>query len=321
MTSGASLPFGARSVSFGLYTHGLAPERGIEELIEQARLAAEVGFDGVTLSEHHAGYPGYVPNPLQVAGWSLSEMPGGWAAAMPMLLSLRPPTLIAEEAAWLAARFPGRLGIGFASGYVEDDFRAAGASFADRHVNFRAGLVALHDALRRPGPVLARDPAIAAFGESIPLIVAAKGPRALELSAELGMGIAGTAHWDEPTADIHRKYQQFGGRGPRLIRRWVWLGGSRPDAADDWVEQASAPAGDYSWVDPGSRRILHHEDPSELAATILQSFVASEATALSLRVHVPGIGPEEVREQIAGLGERLLPELRQQLESIPLQVT
>ena len=31
----------------------------------EAQLAEEVGYDGVMVSEHHAGFPGYLPNPLQ----------------------------------------------------------------------------------------------------------------------------------------------------------------------------------------------------------------------------------------------------------------
>ena len=39
-----------------------------------------------------------------------------------MLLPLRPAALVAEEVAWLAARFPGRVGVGVASGALQDDF-------------------------------------------------------------------------------------------------------------------------------------------------------------------------------------------------------
>jgi len=110
-------PFAPGSVSLRLYPHNDLSATGIvDELRTQASLAVQHGFDGVMTSEHHGGFHGYLPNPLQAAGWCLEAMPGGWAAPCPLLLPLRPPALVAEEIAWLAARFPGRVGIGVASG-------------------------------------------------------------------------------------------------------------------------------------------------------------------------------------------------------------
>ena len=116
MTSGAA-PFAPGSVSLRVYPHldRSAPEV-VQELCAQAALAADCGFDGVMTSEHHGGFAGYLPNPLQAAGWCLDAMRRGWAAPCPLLLPLRPVALVAEEVAWLAARFPGRVGVGVAAG-------------------------------------------------------------------------------------------------------------------------------------------------------------------------------------------------------------
>ena len=75
-------------------------------------------------SEHHGGFPGYLPNPLQMAAFILDESPLGWAAACPLLLPLRPTAMVAEEVAWLAARHPGRVGLGVAAGALPLDFEA-----------------------------------------------------------------------------------------------------------------------------------------------------------------------------------------------------
>jgi len=110
-------PFAAGSISLRLYPHNDLPATKIvEEITTQAALAVTHGFDGVMTSEHHGGFHGYMPNPLQMVGFCLEEMPHGWAAPAPLLLPLRPPALVAEEIAWLAARFPGRVGVGVASG-------------------------------------------------------------------------------------------------------------------------------------------------------------------------------------------------------------
>ena len=88
----------------------------------QAALGRQAGFDGMMTSEHHGGFGGYLPNPLQLTGFLLDAMPDGWAAACPLLLPLRPAALVIEEAAWLAARFPGRVGLGVATGSLQADF-------------------------------------------------------------------------------------------------------------------------------------------------------------------------------------------------------
>ena len=110
-------PFAAGSISLRLYPHNDLPAHGIVTVMrEQAALAAKVGFDGVMTSEHHGGFGGYLPNPVQMTGWLLEAMSQGWAAPCPLLLPLRPWALVAEELAWRAARFPGRVGLGVAAG-------------------------------------------------------------------------------------------------------------------------------------------------------------------------------------------------------------
>src|SRR5215472_2751000 len=142
-------PFAPGSVSLRLYPHLDLPAHAIvEEMRGQAALAAEHGFDGIMTSEHHGGFAGYLPNPLQAAGWCLEAMATGWAAPCPLLLPLRPAALVAEEIAWLAARFPGRVGIGVASGALPDDFEVMGLTMERLADRFGAGLEALAAMLR-----------------------------------------------------------------------------------------------------------------------------------------------------------------------------
>ncbi len=124
----------------------------VRELRDQAVLGVEAGFDGVMTSEHHGGFAGYMPNPLQAAGWLLEAMPTGWAAACPLLLPLRPPALVAEEVAWLAARFPGRVGLGLAAGSLESDFEIMGLTKDDLTRRFALGLATVAGALGGTDP-------------------------------------------------------------------------------------------------------------------------------------------------------------------------
>ncbi len=156
-------PLSEGSISLRLYPHvGLSAEETVRELRHQAVLATEAGFDGVMTSEHHGGFAGYMPNPLQVAGWLLEAMPTGWAAPCPLLVTLRPPALVTEEVAWLAARFPGRVGLGLAAGSLDADFDIVGLTKDDLARRFSDVLAEVAGALdgSEPGR-LAEDPAVA----------------------------------------------------------------------------------------------------------------------------------------------------------------
>src|SRR5437660_7155847 len=134
-------PLAEGSLSLRLYPHLDRPATAVvDELRAQAALAAEHGFDGVMTSEHHNGFYGYIPNPLQIAGWLLEAMPSGWAAACPLLLPLRPATIVAEEVAWLNARFPGRVALGVAAGGLPADFELVGVPMDDLGRRFTEGL-------------------------------------------------------------------------------------------------------------------------------------------------------------------------------------
>src|SRR3954462_7362596 len=162
-----SAPFAPGSVSLRLHPHGDLPATQIiDELRVQAALAARHGSDGVMTSEHHGGFHGYLPNPLQLAGWCLEAMHQGWAAPCPLLLPLRPAALVAEEVAWMAARFPGRVGLGVASGALPTDFDVMHVSMDDLAARFTAGFEELTGILDGSASgVLAGDAAIAAAQE------------------------------------------------------------------------------------------------------------------------------------------------------------
>ena len=117
--------FAPGSISFRLYPHDLDAREMVEELRFQARLACGAGFDGVMISERHGGIVGNMPNPIQVAGW-LAEAAPGWVAPCPVLVPLRPAALVVEEMAWLAARFPGRIGLGLGAGGHDLDYAMYG---------------------------------------------------------------------------------------------------------------------------------------------------------------------------------------------------
>jgi len=316
----AAGPLAAGSLSVRLYPHGdLAPPDLVTELRTQAALAAEHGFDGIMTSEHHGGFAGYLPNPLQAAGWCLEAMPRGWAAPCPLLLPLRPPALIAEEAAWLAARFPGRVGVGVAAGALPADFEVMGLTMDHLTDRFSAGLEALAAMLGgRAEGALAGDPALAACAAApVPLVSAAMGFKAVRRAARLGVGIL----FDSLSAPdrcrvLTDAYREAGGDGPCILIRRAWLGEPPRARVDEQLDRyrSYTPSSAQAHWGEGSQ-LVDAADPGAVAEELAAVAREVGADALNLRVHVPGVAPSAAREQIAGLGDAVVPALRDALGS------
>ncbi len=313
-TTGARLPapFSPGSVSLRLYPHNdLAAPEVVAELCAQAGLAVETGFAGVMTSEHHGGFPGYLPNPLQVAAFILDGCRSGWAAACPLLLPLRPTAMVAEEVAWLAARHPGRVGIGVAAGALPLDFEAMDLSVGSAVDIFRRELPRLVDMVHgRDLRQLEGDPALrACIGSPVPVLSAAVSPAAARRAARCGAGILmeGMSAPDR-LARLTAEYDGAGGTGAKVLIRRVWLGEVRTDlvGAQRQVYDSYAGAGPGF----GGDQTVASDDPADLAEQLDRVVHASGADALNLRIHLPGMSPSEVRDQIGRLGAEVIPRLR-----------
>jgi alkanesulfonate monooxygenase SsuD/methylene tetrahydromethanopterin reductase-like flavin-dependent oxidoreductase (luciferase family) len=305
-------PFAPGSISLRLYPHNDLPAPAVvTELCAQGALCLARGFDGIMTSEHHGGFAGYLPNPLQMATFVLEENDRGWAAACPLLLPLRPTALVAEEVAWLAARHPGRVGLGVAAGALPLDFEAAGVSLDSAVDRFTTGLPRLVGMLRGEDlGELEQDPALRHCADHpVTVLSAAASPGAARRAAACGAGIL--MEGMSPVARLAKicaAHQQAGGTAPKVLIRRVWLG--RPDAGLIGSQRAvyqsyAGGAGAF-----GADETVSADDPDQLARLLDEVRRASGADALNLRVHLPGIDPELVRRQIAVLGDEVLPRLR-----------
>ena len=304
----ASPPFGPGSVSIRLYPHNELPADAIvREICAQARLAFENGFDGVMTSEHHGGFAGYMAQPLQMATFVLEESMTGWAAAAPLLLPLRPTALVAEEVAWLHARHPGRVGFGVAAGALPLDFEVAGVPQAGAVDHFKEELPRLAAMLR--GEELGQlegDPALLACRSApVPVVSAAVSVAAAVRAASCGVGLLMEGmSAPERLARLTRAFDDAGGTGPKVLIRRAWLGQVRSGlvAGQRAVYESYAPdAGAF-----GADQTVASDDPGELAERLVRAMVEVGADALNLRVQLPGMESEQVREQIERLGSTVL---------------
>jgi alkanesulfonate monooxygenase SsuD/methylene tetrahydromethanopterin reductase-like flavin-dependent oxidoreductase (luciferase family) len=314
-------PFGRGSVSLRLYPHNDLPAPAIvDELRAQAALAADHGFDGVMTSEHHGGFAGYLPNPLQQAGWCLEAMTTGWAAPCPLLLPLRPPALVAEETAWLAARFPGRVGLGVAAGALADDFAVMGLDMDDLGARFTAGLDALVGMLSGTDPDgLAEDPAINACAEHpVPVVSAAMSGTAVQRAARLGVGLLfDSLSTPARCRELTDTYRAAGGTGPPILIRRAWVGKPPREQLEQQLDVYRSYANEGAQQHWKDEQLAAATDPAEVAETLADAATRAGADALNLRVHVPGVAPEAAREQIMRLGVEVLDSLRKEAWSGP----
>jgi alkanesulfonate monooxygenase SsuD/methylene tetrahydromethanopterin reductase-like flavin-dependent oxidoreductase (luciferase family) len=312
-TSQDCIALGPGSISLRLYCHELPATALIDELCQQASLAVDSGFDGVMTNEHHGGFPGYLPNPTQVAAFALASMQRGWAAPCPLLLPLRHWSHVAEDLAWLAARYPGRVGAGFAVGGLDRDFELAELPWKGRTTRFRAALPRVIDALAgRAGEGLATDPAIAEQAEHpMPLVMAAQGERAVKLAAELGLGVIYESL--QPSASLgllSKCYRAQGGQGRCVLIRRVWLGHPPERAVASQLAFYRSYASAQAVSTWGSEELVTAEQPDALASRLAEMIRDAGADSINLRLHNQGIDPTAIREQIEAIGREVLPRLR-----------
>jgi alkanesulfonate monooxygenase SsuD/methylene tetrahydromethanopterin reductase-like flavin-dependent oxidoreductase (luciferase family) len=94
--------------------------------IEQCRWADELGFDFVTLSEHHGSEDGYCPSPIVLGAAIASATRSMRIQLMAYVVTLHHPLRAAEDLAVLDLVSGGRLLVCLGAGYRESEFEMFG---------------------------------------------------------------------------------------------------------------------------------------------------------------------------------------------------
>jgi alkanesulfonate monooxygenase SsuD/methylene tetrahydromethanopterin reductase-like flavin-dependent oxidoreductase (luciferase family) len=308
-----TFPFGTGSVSLRLYSHNeLHADAVVAELAAQASLALHSGFDGIMTSEHHGGFAGYMAQPLQTASFVLEDNPVGWAAAAPLLLPLRSTALVAEEVSWLQARHRGRVGVGVAAGALPLDFDVAGVDQNAAVEMFKSELPRLVAMLRGEDlGDLEGDPALLACRrDPVPVLSAAVSVAAAVRAARCGAGIL-MEGMSAPTrlARLTAAFAGAGGTGAAVLIRRAWLGRVPAGLVARQRAVYESYAGRGRTFDEDQTIVA--DEPAEMVERLATTMGEVGADALNLRVQLPGMAPEEVREQIARIGTTVVGPLQE----------
>jgi probable F420-dependent oxidoreductase len=138
------------------------PGSGAAGILDFARAAEELGFDGVATTDHvlvPAGPPGEpdryerVFDLLTVLAAAASITTRVSLVTSVVVLPMRDPVLVAKQVATIDQFSAGRVILGVGAGYNEQEFRNVGASFRDRGQRFDEALRLLgHLFSGSPGP-------------------------------------------------------------------------------------------------------------------------------------------------------------------------
>ena len=126
-------------MKFGIHLPQSGPAASAPAIAAVAKQADDLGFADVWVSDHvvlpkGAPYPpsSYILEPLIALTWAAAATERVGLGTTVLVLPLRPPVLLAKMLASLDLMSGGRLIVGAASGWLEEEFDALGVSFAER---------------------------------------------------------------------------------------------------------------------------------------------------------------------------------------------
>ena len=116
---------------------------GYEAMAKNAKIAEDLGFDGVTSAEHHFMYDAFIPQPLQALAAIAAATERVRLLTGAMLLPLYDPLEAAEQAITLDILSDGRVTMGLGMGYRPLEFNTIGTAKRTRGARLVEGMEVL----------------------------------------------------------------------------------------------------------------------------------------------------------------------------------
>jgi probable F420-dependent oxidoreductase len=237
-------------MKFGIYSSIANPPRGehldrcVDEVIAEAQLAEDSGFDACFFGEHHQDKDGFLPSPLIVATAVAAQTRRLKVGTSVILLPLHHPVHLAEDVITLDIVSKGRIILGVGIGYQAADFRAFAVPMEHRvplfeesveilrqcwsgePFSFHGTHYRLENVQIRPRPYQRPSP---------PLWIGASVPAAVRRAGRLADAFVATPSTDLDSTvrlvDIYRQATLQAGREPRVVlMRDAWVASTRAEA-------------------------------------------------------------------------------------------
>ncbi|MBT4160776.1 MAG: LLM class flavin-dependent oxidoreductase, partial [Gammaproteobacteria bacterium] len=112
-------------------------------VVEAAKTAEDLGFDGVLSAEHHFMYDAFMPQPLQALAAAAAATDSIRLLTGAMLLPLYDPLEAAEQAITIDILSEGRVTVGLGMGYRPLEFNTFGTAKRTRGARLVEGMEVL----------------------------------------------------------------------------------------------------------------------------------------------------------------------------------
>ena len=333
-------------MKFGLYSsianppHGEGLDRCVDDVIEEAQLAEEKGFDSCFFGEHHQDKDGFLPSPLIVATAVAPTTTRLRVGTSVILLPLHHPVRVAEDVITLDIVSKGRVVLGVGIGYQAADFQAFGVPIDQRVGLFEEGV----EVIRRcwsgqpfsfrgehydlegvkvsPRPFQKPSPPLWIGASTLP-----GARRAGRLADAFVAGPSADMQGTLRLLDVYREAAIEAGRQPQVVlMRDAWVAPTRAEADSMYGPEVLA-AYRYYWqsglsefrtikseagftLDNLARDRLILGEPEECVGEFLRWKEAAGVDYFLLRLrhaHSGGPAHERIMESITMFGEEVLP--------------
>ena len=337
-------------MKFGIYSSIADPPRGerldlrIDEVMAEAKLAEEAGFDSCFFGEHHQDKDGFLPSPLIMATAVSAQTSTLKVGTSVILLPLHNPVHLAEDVITLDLVSKGRVILGVGLGYQDADFRAFEVPIRQRVSRFEENVEIIrhcwsgepfsfhgeHHQLENlhitPSPY--QDP-------SPPLWIGASTAPGARRAGRMADGFVATPSIDLATTveltNIYREAAESEGSAPVVVlMRDAWVAETRAEAEEVYGPEVIT-AYKYYWRNglPDFRGIGSESDitlanvgpdrlilgaPDECAEEFQRwsENVGAEYFLLRLRhAHSGGPPHEKIMDAIRLFGEKVIPACNQ----------
>ena len=333
-------------MKLGIYSSIANPPRGddidrcIDEVIAEAQLAEQAGFDACFFGEHHQDKDGFLPSPLIVATAVACHTQTLRVGTSVVLLPLHHPVKVAEDVVTLDLVSKGRVTLGVGLGYQAADFRAFNVPIRERvsrleesveiirrcwagePFSFHGKHFDLEDVQVRPRPYQQPAP---------PLLIGASNPPGARRAGRLADGFVSTPSTGlEATVDLIETYLEAATdteRAPQVVlMRDAWVASSRSEAervygpevmtAYHYYWQAGLP--EFRSIESEAQLTLDRiatdrlilGDPEECVSEFRRWGEATGAELCLLRLrHAHSGGPphKDIMNTISLFGDRVIP--------------